>query len=86
MRGGVDAVTGYRCEACGNKTRFDVEETKRVRSYHHYSLGGELTVEREEVLARDVELVVCRWCGSSRAVTGEDRTAPLPDASRGGQE
>lgn len=58
----------YRCDACGNKTRFDVFETKRVRAFHHYTLGGDLTVEEEEVLSRDVERVVCRWCGSSDAI------------------
>ena len=65
-----------RCDACGNKTRFDVFESKRVRSFHHYTLGGELQVEEEEILARNVEKIVCRWCGSSDAVVstdGEDR-------------
>jgi ribosomal protein L44E len=55
----------YRCNACGNLTRFDVFETRRSRGFHHYSLGGELTVEEEEVLDRSVERVVCRWCGSA---------------------
>jgi hypothetical protein len=61
-------VTAYRCDACGNKTRFDVFETKRVKAFHHYTLGGDLTVEEEEVLGRDVERIVCRWCGSSEAI------------------
>ena len=30
----------YRCNDCGNLTRFDVVETTTVRSFHHYSLGG----------------------------------------------
>ena len=58
----------YRCAACGNLTRFDVTLTRRTRAFHHYSLGGELTVEDEEVLAETVEEVACRWCGSARAV------------------
>jgi hypothetical protein len=58
----------YRCDACGNKTRFDIFETKRVRAFHHYSLGGELEVEEEEVLDSDIEKVVCRWCGSSDSI------------------
>ena len=58
----------YRCDACGNKTRFDILETKRVRSFHHFTLGGELTIEEEEVLDRQVESVVCRWCGTSDRV------------------
>lgn len=61
-------MASIRCDACGNKTRFDVFESKRVRAFHHYSLGGDLTVEEEEVLSRTVEKVVCRWCGSSDAV------------------
>jgi len=56
-------VSLYRCDACGNKTRFDVYENKRVRAFHHFTLGGELEVEQEEVLQRVVERVVCRWCG-----------------------
>ncbi|HZA19612.1 MAG TPA: hypothetical protein VE889_02060 [Actinomycetota bacterium] len=55
----------YRCDACGNKTRFDVFETKRVRAFQHFTLGGEMTVEEEDVLERDVDRVVCRWCGST---------------------
>jgi hypothetical protein len=65
-------VTPLRCDACGNKTRFDVFESKRVRSFHHYSLGGELEIEEEEVLSSRTERVVCRWCGSSDAVVAED--------------
>ncbi len=61
-----------RCGACGNKTRFDVFESKRVRAFHHYTLGGDLRVEEEEVLERDVEKIVCRWCGSSDAIVEAD--------------
>ena len=58
----------YRCTACGNLTRFDVVETTSVRSFHHYSVGGELTVEEPEVIAHSVEAVTCRWCGHGRGV------------------
>jgi hypothetical protein len=61
-------VTRYRCTACGNLTRFDVTMSRRTRSFHHFTVGGELTVEDEEVLAETVDEVVCRWCGSGRAV------------------
>jgi hypothetical protein len=64
----------YRCGACGNKTRFDVFETKRVRAFHHFTLGGDVDVKEEEVLERDVDRVVCRWCGSSDAVVEEPMT------------
>jgi hypothetical protein len=63
----VDALR-YRCGACGNLTRFDVVSTRRTRSFHHYSVGGDLTVEDEQLLSQVVEEVSCRWCGSDRAV------------------
>src|SRR5215469_7120555 len=31
----------YRCDACGNLTRFDVIATRRTREFHHYNLGGD---------------------------------------------
>ena len=65
MRG---VVTRYRCRACGNLTRFDVVETTTVHSFHHYTVGGELTVEEPEVIRRSVESVSCRWCGHGRDV------------------
>jgi hypothetical protein len=55
----------YRCAACGNLTRFDVVATRRTRSFHHFSVGGDLTIEDEEVLDERIEEVVCRWCGAS---------------------
>ncbi|MFP5298722.1 MAG: hypothetical protein ACLGHL_07030 [Actinomycetota bacterium] len=60
----------YLCNACGNKTRFDVFETKRVRAFHHLTLGGDDTVEEEEVLERNIEKVVCRWCQSTDVSVG----------------
>ena len=47
----------YRCATCGNLTRFDVTVTRRTKAFHHYSLGGELAVEDEEVLSETVEEV-----------------------------
>ena len=61
-------VTRYRCTSCGNLTRFDVTATRRNRSFHHYTVGGELSVESTEVLSEDVESVECGWCGPSGAV------------------
>ncbi len=61
----------YRCDACGNKTRFDVFETKKVRAFHHFTLGGDDHVEEEEVLSLSIEKVVCRWCGSADAIVEE---------------
>jgi len=61
-------ATRYRCTACGNVTRFDVTTTRRTRAFHHFTVGGDLTIEDEEVLSEVVEEVSCRWCGSPRAV------------------
>lgn len=69
-------VARYRCAACGNLTRFDVTQRRRTRAFHHYSLGGELTVEQEQVLAEEVEEVACRWCGSTSAVVPLGGTEP----------
>ena len=61
-------ATRYRCAACGNLTRFDVMTTRRTRAFHHFSLGGDLTVEEEQLLSEVVEEVTCRWCGSGQSV------------------
>jgi len=75
---------GYRCGACGNRTRFDVTVTRRTRSFHHYSLGGELAVEEHEVLSEVVEAVACRWCGHGAAVEAVTLPGPPPaPAGRG---
>ncbi|MDP9071790.1 MAG: hypothetical protein M3N68_11055 [Actinomycetota bacterium] len=58
----------YRCSGCGNLTRFDVTTTRRSRAFHHFTVGGELTVEDEEVLSEVVEEVRCRWCGNGTGV------------------
>lgn len=68
----------YRCTACGNLTRFEVTSTRRTRSFHHFTIGGDLTVEDEELLDEVVESVVCRWCGTGDAV--ERISAPDPGA------
>ena len=65
---GVPLATRYRCSGCGNLTRFDVTTTSTVRSFNHYSVGGELAVEDTEVLSERVDEVVCRWCGTGTAV------------------
>lgn len=61
-------MSRFRCNACGNLTRFDVTTSRRTRAFHHYSVGGELAIEDEEVLAEEVEAVSCRWCGNGHAV------------------
>ncbi len=75
--------TRYRCAACGNLTRFDVTVTRRTRAFHHYSIGGELTVEDEEVLSETVEDVACRWCGSGQAVENVEAVEVLEESDAG---
>ncbi|MHB8246351.1 MAG: hypothetical protein ACYDGN_13560 [Acidimicrobiales bacterium] len=58
----------YRCNGCGNLTRFDVVATKCTKSFHHFTVGGELVVEGESLLEERIELVTCRWCGSSKGI------------------
>ena len=68
----------YRCSSCGNLTRFDVVSTRRTRAFHHFSVGGELQVEDEEVLDEEIEAVTCRWCGA-----GGDAIERIPLAAPG---
>lgn len=68
-------VVRYRCTGCGNLTRFDVVTTRRTRAYHHYSVGGDLSVEDVDVLDETVEGVSCRWCGHGNAVEVVEETA-----------
>ena len=76
----------YRCGACGNLTRFDVVTTRRASAFHHYSVGGDLTIEEEQLLEETVERVTCRWCGASGASIEQldglpsDTTAPAEPA------
>jgi hypothetical protein len=67
----------FRCDGCGNVTRFDVVATTRTRRYHHFDLGGERRIEEEEILHRTLESVTCRWCGRSDAVRVE--AAPVAE-------
>jgi hypothetical protein len=81
-------TTRYRCSACGNLTRFDVTSTKTTKAFHHYTIGGELVVEDEEIIEASVHEVACRWCGHGRSVEvlegegspGEAREADSPSA------
>jgi hypothetical protein len=45
-----------------------VVSTRTTRSFHHYSVGGDLTVEDVEVLDEAVGDVSCRWCGNGDAI------------------
>jgi hypothetical protein len=75
-------VTRYRCSACGNRTRFDVVSTKRTRAFEHFTLGGERSVDEEEVLFFVVESITCRWCGRTNAIEiTEEQEIPSEAAS-----
>lgn len=65
---GVVADPRYRCDGCGNLTRFDVTTSTTTKAFHHYTVGGELQLEEVEVLSRNVDAVACRWCGHGRSV------------------
>jgi hypothetical protein len=71
LRRGLEPGHRFRCDACGNVTRFDVLSTARTRQYHHFDLGGAGRVEEEETLSHHVESVTCRWCGRADAVQTE---------------
>ncbi|HEV2686748.1 MAG TPA: hypothetical protein VGW79_08930 [Actinomycetota bacterium] len=77
-------VTGtrYRCAACGNLTRFDVEARRHTRQFLHFSLAGEPSVEEEEVLEETIARVTCRWCGNSEQI----ETIPAVSAQETAQE
>src|SRR5579875_3769440 len=53
-------MTRYRCAACGNLTRFDVTSTATTRAFYHFTLGGELEIEDEEVIDRTLPVVRAR--------------------------
>lgn len=40
----------------------------RRKRFHHYTLGGELEVESEEILEREIEAIICRWCDRADGV------------------
>jgi DNA-directed RNA polymerase subunit RPC12/RpoP len=73
-------TTRYRCAACGNLTRFDVTSTRTTRAFHHFTIGGELDVEDEEVIEQTVHEVACRWCGHGRSIE-EIEVEDTPDAA-----
>jgi hypothetical protein len=83
-------VRRYRCTSCGNLTRFTVTSTRRTSAFHHFTVGGELTIEDVEVLEDRVESVTCRWCGTGAGVVelegapSATETAAAVDRERAG--
>lgn len=74
---GLEPGKRWRCDACGNLTRFDVETTERVRRFWHLDLAGQGAAEEEDFVAVQVVSIACRWCGSKDAV----RVVDVPGAS-----
>jgi hypothetical protein len=74
----------YRCAACGNLTRFDVVTDRRAKAFHHYSVGGDLSVEDVEVISESVVEVSCRWCGHGRAIEVLDADEAAAAVQAGG--
>jgi hypothetical protein len=72
-------VTRYRCANCGNRTRFDVVATRRTRTFHHFSVGGDLTIEDETVLEERIDDVSCRWCGATGDAIETTTEGDAPD-------
>lgn len=58
--------------------------TRTTRSFHHYTVGGELEVEEAEVLAEVVDEVSCRWCGTGASVVEYDGSADGPSSDEAG--
>ena len=73
------AVVRYRCASCGNLTRFNVVTTRKTTAFHHYSVGGDLSIEDVEVLDETIEDVTCRWCGNGNGIEVLESDTPVPD-------
>lgn len=63
----------WRCNHCGNLTRFDVVRTMRTREFWHCDLAGVPAVEERQILDEALESVTCRWCSSADTVELVDR-------------
>jgi DNA-directed RNA polymerase subunit RPC12/RpoP len=75
------ADTRWRCRQCGNKTRFDVVRSSRVKEFVHLDLSGKPEVEETEVLSETLEEVRCRWCGATGTIELVDRPVAEADDS-----
>ena len=43
-------------------------DSVRRRRFHHYTLGGELSIDEEDILQQEIETVTCRWCDRSDGI------------------
>ncbi|MCU1499046.1 MAG: hypothetical protein JWM47_2999 [Acidimicrobiales bacterium] len=82
----VSSPVRYRCTSCGNLTRFDVTSAQRTTAYHHYTVGGDLSIEDARVLDDRIESVECRWCGAAGKVEVLDAATADAAAAAAGHE
>lgn len=82
---GLEPGHRYRCGACGNLTRFDVETVERVRRFWHAELSGQARVEEASPLEVEVVGVTCRWCGSADAIEVVEAPGAEEPAAGGGE-
>lgn len=76
---GLEPGMRFRCEGCGNLTRFDVEVAERSRRFWHVSVSGIGEVEEVDVLEQSVTAVTCRWCGAADRIVTEPAPAAAAD-------
>ncbi|WP_341251359.1 hypothetical protein [Euzebya pacifica] len=74
---GLKPGTRYKCEGCGNLTRFDVTVTEHATRFWHAELSGEGRIESADDARINIESVSCRWCGSADRIVVE--RAPIGD-------
>lgn len=53
-------MTGYHCTHCGTRTRFDAYDTVSRRRFAHFTLGGDMEIDEEGVIAATIDRVACR--------------------------
>ena len=76
-----DGQHRWRCNGCGNLTRFDVTRVRRTTEFWHFDLAGDHRVEEVALLAETVEQVTCRWCGRADAIETVPRVEVAPDVA-----
>lgn len=79
---GMDPDKRFRCDSCGNLTRFDLDVIERTRRFWHAEPSGEGHVEGEEVVSREVVEAICHWCGHGSGVEVVDAPGAVEVAGR----
>lgn len=69
----------YKCEGCGNLTRFDVTVSERTARFWHVALSGIGAVEESMIEEQAIAAVLCRWCGSADRVVTEPAPVGLAE-------